>query len=330
MNVFIIGSGFTKAIFPCAPLNGELLNAIAANDSNNSSSKLLKRYETKDIDIEIALTRLDIEITQVGSSEREKLTQLRKDIVGELGNFFGAASKFCASDSLITEKPWLADFINRCFKSGDVAISLNYDCVLEGALDCCGKWTPKGGYGDLIGPPLGCTIGFSESPVKVLKLHGSASFEEGMDIGKPQARPIGLGFYECFFPRSAHGKNFGLVNGTTYIIAPSYVKIPTVEIAYLMLDAIKATANAENLIVIGCSLRPEDSFLRVLLANFGRQGPHERKIIIVDPEAKKIAKGLGNFWSSDVEGLIVPIPSLIQTSVSCLVNSISNINYGCG
>jgi hypothetical protein len=45
------------------------------------------------------------------------------------------------------QAPWLKKFMQTALFDGDVAISLNYDCVFEGALDCVGRWSPKGGYG---------------------------------------------------------------------------------------------------------------------------------------------------------------------------------------
>ena len=45
------------------------------------------------------------------------------------------------------QSPWLKNFMQSAIADGDVAISLNYDCVFEGSLDCIGKWSPKGGYG---------------------------------------------------------------------------------------------------------------------------------------------------------------------------------------
>jgi hypothetical protein len=321
MKVFIIGCGFTKAVFPDAPLNGELLHVLANADGGSAAGELLRKYKLPDI--EIALTQLDLDIAKAGTSDSNGLSDLRKRIVRELGDYF---RKYCASQELLKEKPWLNDLISQGFNPGDVAISLNYDCLLEGALDCLGKWTPNGGYGASIDPPH-CGTTYPPSQIAVLKLHGSASFQKSEVSGKPDCCDVGLQFDECFFPCSAQGKHFGLADGVTYVIAPSYVKVPSLEIAYLMVDAIKATANAENLVVIGCSLRQEDAFLRVLLANFGRQGPKSRKIIIVDPEAKGIAKNIDKYWPAYVKDKIVPICDPIETSVAGLLVSISNSTH---
>ena len=66
--------------------------------------------------------------------------------------------------------------------------------------------------------------------------------------------------------------DFGLVKGGgPYVIAPSYVKVPRVEIAYLMLEALSESAKANRLIIIGSALRKEDSFLTLIITTFLHQ-----------------------------------------------------------
>lgn len=60
MNAFIVGAGFTKAVFPAAPLNGDLLDVLAGKFVDSAAAVLREKYETDDI--EIALTRLDSDI----------------------------------------------------------------------------------------------------------------------------------------------------------------------------------------------------------------------------------------------------------------------------
>src|SRR5919198_4268019 len=80
------------------------------------------------------------------------------------------------------------------------------------------------------------------SPVAVLKIHGSTSFRIAPYLDKPGSRAVNFAVNEDFFPRSGKNRHFeyGLSEKESYLIAPSYVKMPTVEIAYLMLDALKA------------------------------------------------------------------------------------------
>ena len=286
MNLFIIGAGFTRSLFPDAPLNRDLLRVLGAKSSESASALLRDRYKTEDI--EIALTKLDVD---VASAQGTELRQLRRSIENDLAEFF---SKFCASEDLIAQSKWLTHLIDDVFSSGDVAVSLNYDCLLEGSLDCRGKWSPKGGYGSSIDNPLASNDRTLMSPVTVLKIHGSANFVIAPYLDKPTARAVNFDFDERFFPRSARNTHFryGAGTGSSYVIAPSYVKIPTVEISYLMLDALTASSDAKNLIVIGSALRPEDSFLTVLVTNFLRQETwRSRKILVIDPEADSVVSG---------------------------------------
>jgi hypothetical protein len=324
VNMFIIGAGFTKAVFPNAPINRDLLPALAVASPNSAAVALRQRYDTQDI--EIALTRLDVEIaSSQGQVEQsaEDVYKLRPLIEAELAKYF---SSFCVSESLMAKSWWLTYLIDEAFTSGDVAISLNYDCVLEGALDCRGKWSPNEGYGSSLDHPLGGPQMLSKSPVAVLKIHGSANFMIAPYADKPSANAVSFMFDECFFPRSAKNTHIGYGAGTgrSYLIAPSYVKIPTVEITYLMLDALATSAKAENLVVIGSALRPEDAFLTVVVTNFLHQPSwRNRKIIVVDPAAPAITSRLKNYWGVNVSDQILPIEGPLEASVEHLLRSIS-------
>lgn len=193
-------------------------------------------------------------------------------------------------------------------------------------MDCRGKWSPKGGYGYPFDHALVRDDEFSKSPVTVLKIHGSASFAIAPYGDKPEASAVNFNFDERFFPRSAKNTHFGFGAGTgrPYLIAPSYVKIPTVEMTYLMLEALSASATATNLVIIGSALRPEDGFLTLILANFLRQPSwRTRKVFIVDPAANAICSRLKKFWGVNVSDQIIPIEERLEASVSLLVKSLS-------
>jgi hypothetical protein len=322
MNVFIVGAGFTKAIFPNAPLNQHLLEALARKSPASASPALRDQYKSEDI--EIALTRLDVD---VALSQDQNLNKLRRCIESELADYFNS---FCASEDLMAQSQWLTNLIDGAFSPGDVAISLNYDCVLEGALDCRGKWSPKGGYGSSLDNTWMCNDQPSTSPVTVLKIHGSANFVIAPCEDTPTASAVNFVLDECIFPRSAKNTQIGYGAGTgrSYLIAPSYVKIPTIEISDLMLDALKATAQSKNLIIIGTALRPEDGFLTLLITNFLRQpSTRSRKIIVVDPEAESICKRLKDYWRVNIESQISPIQDQLQNSIARLLAIIGDSEY---
>jgi hypothetical protein len=320
MNLFIIGSGFTKALFPEAPLNGELLATLARGASRSASHKLIVRYKTEDI--EIALTKLDADISSSRSHrKRDELQQIRCRVERELVQHF---LSYRASNELLSATQWLNQLLDNAVHAGDSVISLNYDCVFEGALDCRGKWSPNGGYGSVFNNnPLVANNEIVRSPVTVLKIHGSTSFRISPYADKPSSLAMGFGVNEHLFPRSGKNKHFefGLGKGQSYVIAPSYVKVPTVEITYLMLDALKAATKAKNLVTIGCGLRPEDAFLMILVTNFFRQPSwQQRKIIVVDPHARAITSRIQTYWGVKIS--TVAIEGRVEESVGQLLETI--------
>ena len=103
-----------------------------------------------------------------------------------------------------------------------------------------------------------------------------------------------------FFPRSAKNIDFSWKGAKgPYLIAPSYVKIPTREMAYVMLEALAASTMARNPVIIGSALRKEDGFLTLIVTNFLHQPSWEtRKIIIVDPSANSIGDRIRTYWGA--------------------------------
>jgi hypothetical protein len=140
------------------------------------------------------------------------------------------------------------------------------------------------------------------------QLHGSEHFIEAPDPGNKTKTAIGFPVNESIYPRS--GKNRCLNYGAgqkeirSYIIAPSFVKIPHQDIELMMLKALKAAASANNFIVIGCGLRPEDSFLWLLLTSFFNQLPTDRKFVIVNPNAEELAKKTVDHYFVDINNLV--------------------------
>lgn len=317
-NLFVFGSGFTRAVFPDAPLNRDLLKALVAK-GNRSSSELMARHGGEDI--EIALTRLDCDISGEESlgDFRGPSRDLRRKLETEIAEYFLG---FCVSERLLGQSAWLTSLINKVIKPHDVAISLNYDCLLEGALDCREKWSPRGGYGFPVDSPLFGRGEYRKSPVTVLKIHGSANFVLAPFADQPAANSLGFTFDGQLFPRSGKNKHFGYGGGMgrRYVIAPSYVKVPTVEVTYMMLAALNAASKAKNLVFIGSSLRPEDQFLTVLMTHFLHQrGWQDRHIVVVSPSAREVCKRIKRYWGVNVSRQVRPIAKPIETAVEELL-----------
>ena len=58
MKVFLIGAGFTHAVFPYCPLNGDIISTLGEQHPLGPCAKLAESYGSQDI--EIAATRLDV------------------------------------------------------------------------------------------------------------------------------------------------------------------------------------------------------------------------------------------------------------------------------
>ena len=104
------------------------------------------------------------------------------------------------------------------------------------------------------------------------------------------------------------------------MIAPSYVKIPKLDIYILMQRALKAVQMSNSLIIIGCSLRREDTFLRQLITHFFlRDDWQNRHVLIVDPNAENISNTLRAFWGGLVNNNIVPFAGPLEESATDLL-----------
>ncbi|MDP2605699.1 MAG: hypothetical protein Q8S00_24410 [Deltaproteobacteria bacterium] len=295
-------------------------DAEATNGYGSAPQKLINRYKTDDI--EIALTKLDADFASANSrNQRKRIQGLRQCLERDLVRYF---LNYRASEKLLETTPWLKKLLDKGIHRGDIAVSLNYDCVFEGALDCRGKWSPNGGYGLVFtGNPLISNNEIPKSAVTVLKIHGSTSFRFAPYADRPSSVAINIAVNEDLFPKSGKNRHFdfGLGRSATYLIAPSYVNAPKVEIVYLMLDALKAAAKAKNLIIIGCSMRSEDAFLTIVLTQFFRQPSwRQKRVIVVDPHARRITSKIQRYWGVKISK--VAISGFVQNSVDRLLKRI--------
>jgi hypothetical protein len=82
------------------------------------------------------------------------------------------------------------------------------------------------------------------------------------------------------------------------VIAPSFRKQFNVDLYYLLLDAIRFAVDANNLIIIGCGLRPEDNHLWLVLTSFMRHPEWKKKrtFIANRKSSSGTATRLKDFW----------------------------------
>lgn len=318
-NFYILGAGFTKAVFDYAPLNNQLLGALLEVYPSSHLKILAEKYNTKDI--ELLLTKLDIDIQQ-GLQEK----QFRTDINKEIAEYF---QQFRFKSDILERNKWLQEFACNVFQENDVILNLNYECFLEGLLDYFEIWNPNKGYGAIENMLVG-EENINQKNIQILKIHGSENFTMQNYFDKPDSVALSYEFNGHIFPKSGTHSFLGARSiprpssqkdsARPYIIAPSYVKIPTVEISYLMLDAIEAVNKSKNIIVIGCGLRPEDNFLWILLTRFLRHPDwKERKIIILSPDACSLGQRIKQYWGVNVSQSVMEISSRIQDSVKILI-----------
>jgi hypothetical protein len=168
-NMFLIGAGFTRAVFQKnAPLNADVLPFVVRDNPKTLLTRYRIRYHTDDI--EVLLTRLDLEMLELKS---EYLSNDRESINRDLVAYF---EQFRFTEQVLHSNQWLEAFANDVFHGQDAIITLNYDSFLEALLDHFQVWTPNKGYAILNDFLSSCP----ENPKGVLiyKLHGSVYLKE--------------------------------------------------------------------------------------------------------------------------------------------------------
>jgi hypothetical protein len=306
-NLFLIGAGFTKAVFQDAPLNKDLFYEIVRVTPKTRLNLYSKRYGTEDI--EILLTRLDIEIAETKS---DVLAQDRKHIENNLVEYF-SKFRFVPNKDKLKEKPWLKKLSCEVLCENDAIVTTNYDCFLEGVLDFYEVWSPNGGYVGV----SGAAFSSPENPknISIFKIHGSEHFRLfGRDKHKEY---ISFDMLENdgIFLRAARNSNWEMldIKLCPYIIAPSFVKFPPVQIANMVNKAIIYARSAQNMVIGGSALRCEDSSLWLLVTSFlwwrDVKVKKKLKLIIVDPDADRIMKEIEQYyWNESADYFaIVPI-----------------------
>ena len=317
-TIFLLGAGFTKAAIPQSPLNTELLEAIS-KDGGSTLAKYKNKYETDDI--EKLLTQLDLEAT-----ENNEIRKDRYAINAEISSYF---SKFRFSEINSDIPSWLEAFALSVLNQNDSIVCLNYDCLLEGALDTFGVWSPNGGYAR-INNPLSDSIPENPKNIRIYKIHGSENFVESSVIGKnPEQTSIGFHINPSIYPKSGAHSHFGggAKDPKPYIIAPSFVKIPHVDIAAMMLELLKVGEAAKNFVIIGCGMRPEDNFLWLLLTRFLNKILEPRhRLVILSPSSENIWKRISNYWVGDICRFcdVCIIPYELEEGISTLESALKD------
>ncbi len=325
-NLFLLGAGFTKAVWEYVkddvPANKELLQKVIDSckppsncnrtELNVKGKKILKttlpkkyseKYETPDI--EVLLTRLDLEIL-TNQDQNNALMNDRKEIERLLVEYFEQFRLGCSHNLQVLERnTWLEDIALKLFHTNDIIVTLNYDCSLEGLLDHFEIWSPNGGYVEIRNSSQN---EYPKNPknIRIAKIHGSENFRLCSMLKEKNRKYVSFEINGGIYPRS--GKNGVSTEGIdpeAYIIAPSFVKTPHGDIERMMIQVLGIAGKAKNFIIIGCGMRPEDTFLRLLVTKFLYQKKADRRLIIVDFEAEKIRAIIDGHYSGGIEGFSV-------------------------
>ncbi|MBN2314521.1 MAG: hypothetical protein JXM79_11370 [Sedimentisphaerales bacterium] len=308
-NLFLIGAGFTKAVFPHAPLNKNLLSVLCQGAWCNTLKKYYREYKTEDI--EILLTHLDLDILHIKATKQNALQEVRKTIEKQLAEYF---QKFRFKEELLKTNKWLETLAKQLFKSNDAIVTTNYECFLEGLLDYYKVWHPMKGYANIYHPgERANSPKVRENPKGIIfyKIHGSEHFRECTTFnerGPTEKTIIGIVINKSIYPISGENTNLGWVERhcKEYIIAPSFVKIPHFQIADTVNKAILAAQNTQNMIICGSSLRNEDGFIRLILTGFmSKRIQNDKRLMIVDPNADSISGKIEKFWIDGTQNITI-------------------------
>lgn len=288
--MFIVGAGFDRALGGATPpLNKDLVQQL---HSKFSSAEFNAHFESSPAnDLEIYLTYLDLEIAeQSDPAMKQALKDLRSWAGNKLAELF---SEHRFNAGLLGAKTWPAIFATKVLKKGDSIVQLNYSTLFEGLLDNFGVWSPRDGYTDIL---AGGVIDTSQVPlngnllgIEVFKIHGSENFQQSEILGTKRF-DIDVKVDASLFPNSCANSDFGSATAVgPYVIAPSFVKVWHPKLHQLMLKAVDRAGAADNVIIIGCGMRPEDSHLATLLTKFHTRPVKQiGKIVIVDLAASAV------------------------------------------
>ena len=319
-SIFLLGAGFTKAAYPSAPLNKNLLKTII-DSGGKTLAKYKKSYHTDDIERLLTLVDLD-------AFDSDEIRNDRSLIDAEISSYFSQYRFSSYSGKIPT---WLTIFGKTILKNNDSIVSLNYDCFLEGALDHFEVWTPNGGYAGVNNPLSSfqpAAILANPKNIKIFKIHGSENFVEAkVDRGKRSQTAINFFINESIYPVSGVSLHLGGGGTKRYIIAPSFVKIPHVDISAMMLDLLKVAEVTRNLVIIGCGMRSEDNFLWLLLTCFlNKIMNHRHRLVILSPSSESIWKRISKYWVGDICRFsdVSIIPRGLEDGISTLESNLKD------
>ncbi len=259
-HVYLLGAGFTRAVLGgSAPLTRDLMFKLDIA----KFPEIIEEYERAFPDIEHFLTTVDLRtlhFQQTNNSLSTRFDSIRQEIIRRIVSLVDVGALRVNND--LDKVPLLRDFVKQIPNEARI-LTLNYDCVLDQGLWLSNRWSPRGGY-YLSSFPSDDNENDSKDRILLLKLHGSCNFK---DVEEGQKYP-NIEITPRIF-RDINSNINSDESDTPHVLVMSYVKQFRNGIMRLWRKAIDALTEAEKLIIVGCSLREEDTFLRFALYHFG-------------------------------------------------------------
>jgi len=209
--------------------------------------------------------------------------------------------------NLKTDKKLLDKAISK-IDIGDTVITFNYDLLLEQGLLKRGLWNPNDGYGigEVEQKELDLLANLNQSEVKVLKMHGSVSWETPSWYNTKLTILLKDPYTDKpFFDEINTMKNEVKKKYTSYqkhhVILPTFMKFYRNgwEIDLVKL-AVNALSNAEEVYIIGYSLPEADAMANFLISSI----QHDTRVRIINPSAGELRKRLVNVFGLSRSNII--------------------------
>lgn len=275
-QIFLLGAGFTRAVIgERAPLTNEIMPKL----SISKFPEIAEDYERTFPDIEQFISRIDLKYLhykKINKSLSNRFGSIREDLIAQIVSLVDINQLYINE---LNSYPLLKNFI-KIVPNKSFILSLNYDCILDQGLYYSGRWLPFKGYLIPVFPhtPL---QGEEKDEILLIKLHGSCNFRDP----KIKQEYFNIEVNNKIFPQiysDINSSNSSLDKGP-HVLVMSYIKQFHNGIMRLWRETISAIKNAEKLIIVGCSLREEDTFLRFALYHFGMKENNDKFFIdIVD------------------------------------------------
>lgn len=296
-DAFLLGAGFSRAISPVMPTTNELGNHVITQQKSIHASKTTSHSsicdglscdwpvlprEFPDIDFEGWLSELGEPQPYLFGPENDR----RRALFDELAGLIRLQVNFAEEHATLGRRPpqWLVDLILYCHSDRAVAVTLNYDTLIEATFDGLRLPDPKqGGAHPITHLQVGPSVipnwdvmygGLRLQPadtLQLVKLHGSTNwFWDGSTRSAASMVQIELRtMWEALAPSySEEDLDFRVAGKVPVIVPPTFGKSSLLDnptIQHLWRSAYLALTGARRIFVIGFSLPPSDRLMRSML-----------------------------------------------------------------